>query len=243
MRTLYSIIRAMVQQPFIWDRVNRTARKGAQLTYARIVKAAMRIAGREGLDAISIRRIAGDLKSSAMSLYRYVASKDEIFDLLLDEAFGEIAVPSAPCGDWREDLRGVARQTRVILKRHPWATALLTARPTLGPNYLRWFEFSLASLEPVGIDMRTRIRVVGVVYAYVSGVAAYESGDAATSRKHNLTEKRKRELAAPYLKRLFATGMYPHLAEFVRLSSGQSTDEDFDFGLDCVIGGLSRSIG
>jgi AcrR family transcriptional regulator len=213
-----------------------------KLSNARIVAAAMRIADREGLQAISIRRIAEELDAGTMSLYRHVEDKDQLLDLLLDEAYSEISVPDAPSGDWRQDLRELARQTRAVLKRHWWLGPLLTSRPTLGANYLRWFEYQLATVGTVVKDMKARTRVIGTVFAYVTGVVGYELGEQATNRRHGLTEERKREFARPILEPILATGRYPNLAQFIEQGTGESSDEDFEFGLDCVLGGVGARI-
>ena len=213
--------------------------KQERLYDVRIGAAAMRIADPEGLEAISMRRIAEELGSGVMSLYRHVSGKDQILDLLLDAAYGEIVVPAAPSGNWREDVRDMARQTRQVLKRHAWLGPLLTSRPTFGPNYLRWFEFLLAAtgLEAPGIQ--ARLRVIGTVFAYVAGVVGYELGEEETNRRHKLTPERKRKLAAPHLAPILATGLYPNLAQFVEEGGGEPTDESFEFGLKCVFDGVA----
>jgi AcrR family transcriptional regulator len=211
------------------------------LTLTRITQTALRIADREGLDAVSIRRIAKELGAGAMSLYRHASNKDQILDLLLDSAYGEIVVPSAVSGDWKGDFRDIARQTRKILKRHWWLGPLLTSRPPLGAHYLRWFEFLLAVAGSAGttLGMQTKVRMIGTLFAFVNGAVGYELGEEATNRRHNLTPERKREMAAPVLAPLLATGRYPNLAQFVAHGTGETSDEDFDFGLECVLSGLS----
>ncbi len=173
-------------------------------------------------------------------IYRYLASKEDLLDLMLDAAFGEIALPERPSGDWRADLARLARATRQVLKKHPWAGALMTSRPTLGPGYLRWFEFSLAALAARGVGVRTAVRVVGTVYAYVSGVVAYELGEAEANRRHGLSEARKRAPVAPYLETLLASGRYPNLARIVRQGSEPPGDASFEFGLRSVLAGLEQ---
>jgi AcrR family transcriptional regulator len=210
-----------------------------RLSNARIVGAAMHIADNEGLQAISMRRIAEELGAGAMSLYRHVSGKDQILDLLLDAAYGEISVPDVPSGNWREDLWNLARQTRGVLKRHWWLGPLLTTRPTFGPNYLRWFEFQLASTGAAGLDMQARTRAIGTVFAYVAGVVGYELGEEESNRRHNLTPERKRALAAPLLAPILATGLYPNLAQFVEVGDAEPTDESFEFGLGCVLDGVA----
>jgi AcrR family transcriptional regulator len=212
------------------------------LDYSQIIRAAVRIADAEGLGAISMRRVAGQLNAGAMSLYRYVASKEDLLDLMLDAAYEEIVVPERPSGDWRADLTRLASQTRTVLKRHPWAAQLVTSRPTLGPSYLRWFEFSLGAVTEAGADLKTAMRVIGTANAYVSGVVSYELGDAEARRRHGLTEPQMRAIVEPYLERLVGSGEYPNLARFLKEGTGAVTDEDFAFGLACVLDGLQAAL-
>jgi len=214
----------------------------ARLNNERIVAAALSIADREGLDALSMRRIAEELGAGAMSLYRHVLSKDQLLDLLLDEAYSEIAVPAKPSGKWRKDLREMALQTRQVLKRHWWLGPFLTSRPTFGPNYLRWFEFLLAATADEAPEIQRRVRIIGTLFAYVTGVVGYELGEQETNRRHNLTPERKRELAAPHLAPILASGLYPNLAKFVEHGGDDPTEDGFAFGLDCVLDGLALQL-
>ena len=224
-------------KPLIWQRM-LSVRPTRNLKYGEIVRVAMEIADKEGLTGVSMRSVAGKLKAGTMSLYRYVTGKDELLDLLLDAAYGEIRLPSMPSGDWQRDVARVARETRRVLKGHPWLAPLVTARPTLGPNYLGWFEFLLAATAKPGRDMRTQVRMVGTVWAYVTGFVGYEIGEMETTRRHGLTEKRKRELAAPYVEQLLATGKFPNLARFLDAGGHEPTEEAFQFGLEAVLAGI-----
>jgi AcrR family transcriptional regulator len=241
---MYAMSRARSDKspPLIWSRVALSPRRRPRLDHERIVRSAMRIADQEGLGAISMRRVAGDVNAGAMSLYRYVASKEDLLDLMLDAAFGEIALPEKPSGDWRVDLAGLARQVRRLLQGHPWAAQLVTSRPTLGPSYLRWFEFSLQAVTSTGVDLKAAMRVIGITNAYVSGVVAYELGDAEARRRHGLTEPQMRALVAPYLEQLIASGRFPNLARFLREGTGAVTDDDFEFGLASVLDGLATAL-
>src|SRR4051812_33820107 len=111
------------QQPepnpaLVWLKDRRTPRRQAP-SVERIVRTALVIADQEGLSALSMRRVAADLSSGTASLYRYVASRDELLDLMIDEVHGE-AGPPALTGDWRLDLTHVAQDVRATLLRHPW---------------------------------------------------------------------------------------------------------------------------
>ena len=223
--------------PFIWQRV-LAVRPSRKLDYPSIVRAAVEIANQDGLEALSMRKVASRLEAGAMSLYRYVADKGELLDLILDSAYGEIPLPHQSSGDWRRDIGQVARDTRKVLKEHPWLAPLVTMRPTLGPNYLRWFEVLLDTTSAPGRELRTQVRMIGTVWAYVTGFVGYEVGERETNRRHNLTEERKRELAAPYVEQVLSTGRFPHLKAFIQAGVHPPTDRDFEFGLGVILAGF-----
>ena len=198
----------------------------------------MDLADERGLEGVSMRNVASKLGVGTMSLYRYVDEKDQLLDLILDAAYSEIPLPERPTGDWGKDMALVARSTRKVLKGHPWLAPLLTMRPTLGPNYLRWFEFLLAATAPAGVTVRMQVRMIGTVWSYVTGFVAYELGEMETNQRENLTEDKKRELAAPYVSEILATGEFPWLSQFLNQTSGEPSTTDFEFGLKATINGL-----
>ena len=224
------------EKPLIWQRM-QVARGGRVLSYPAIVRAAMRVADRGGLAAVTMRDVAAALGSGTMSLYRYVEGKDDLLDLILDAAYGEIELPARPAG-WWQCFRQVGVGTRRMLLRHPWIAVLVTCRPTLGPNYLRWFETMLAATEGEGRAMRTRLRMIGTFWAYIAGFAAYEAGEKENRRRHKLSEAAMRKLVAPYLEGVFSGGEFPHLQAFLKSGSSNPTDADFRAGMDAVIAGL-----
>ena len=208
----------------------------------RIVRAAVAVADAEGIDAVSMRRVASSVGAGAMSLYRHFSGKDELLDRMLDAAWAGIRVPDRPSGDWRADLSALFAQTRSALARHPWVASLLPRRPLFGTAYLRWFEFSLAALEPTGLPLRAKVRVLGTVGAFMAGFAAYERGEAESARRHRLSQRQKREVATSRLQPLLATGRFPNLALFVSHGTDVATDADFRFGLGCVLDGVASSL-
>jgi AcrR family transcriptional regulator len=189
-----------------------------------------------------MRRIAAELGSAAMSLYRHVYSKDDLLDLMLDMAFGEIALPEHPSGDWQADLRLFAHTTHAALKLHPWLIPLLTSRPTLGPNYLRWFEFALATVSGLGLEMKTMMRMFGAIYAYVTGATGYELAEEENTRRTGLSEEDKHRYATPYVQQVIAGGRYPNFARFFEEGTPADADRNFAFGLDCLLEGLAACI-
>lgn len=222
----------------IWERVQADHR-ARNLDYGAIVGAAMKLADRDGIEAVSMRSVAGALGAGTMSLYRYVAGKDDLLDLILDAAYGQIPLPQPSRSDWRKQLRLVAMETRRVLKEHSWVASLISRRPNLGPNYLRWFEFVLETTGSSGRSMETRVRMIGTLWAYVSGFIAYELGEIETNRRLKLTEAKKRRMVQPYVDRVLGTGKYPCLAELLKRGIAPPSEEDFLTGLNAVLTGFA----
>lgn len=226
----------------IWERLESRAAGKPALSIAAIVRAAIRVADREGLEAISMRRVAQELGSGTMSLYRHVAGKDDLLDLLLDAAFGEIALPDKPSRNWRMNLRVAARETRIALKRHPWLGALLSRRPPLGPNYLRHFEFLLASLAVLKLDIAAAVRMVGTLYVFVMGYVSFELAEEESYRHGGMSEDERRKSVAPYMDRVISTGKFPNLARFLVAGAEMPDERGFEYGLDCVLEGMAARV-
>ncbi|HVX66861.1 MAG TPA: TetR/AcrR family transcriptional regulator [Bryobacteraceae bacterium] len=223
----------------IWERLGeRPAAGPAALTTDRIIQIARKLADREGLETLSMRRIAAELGSGVMSLYHYVPSKNDLMDLLLDAAMGEIEVPEKPSGDWRANLYNIANRTRECLKRHPWLLTLLHTRPALGPKRLAQFEASLAAVQELGLDIKTMHRMVVFLYIYVLGFVSMELSEAEALRRQEFNK-----LPLPYMDRLFATGAFPNFARLV--GDGKhppSADAFFEDGLQFVLEGMAAQM-
>jgi AcrR family transcriptional regulator len=138
----------------------------------RIVAAAIALADEGGLEAVSVRKVAARLKAGPMRLCGFIATKQELFDLLVDEVYAEI-LPEWQPGDWREALRVLACRTRQAALRHEWLADLLGGRPAMGPNSLAVAETTLAALDGLA-DVDTVMRVVETVSAYFTGAIRRE---------------------------------------------------------------------
>src|SRR6201982_2900683 len=132
-------------------RGSQPPRRDRGLSREEIVSAAIAVADAEGPEAISMRRIAREVGAGVMSLYWYVASKEELLDLMLDAIESEIEVPE-PTGDWRADLGAFAHRTRAALRQHRWAAEVIGTRPPSGPNDVRNLERLLSLLDGIGVD-------------------------------------------------------------------------------------------
>lgn len=227
----------------IWERLLRQSRnEQPSLTRDQIVRVAMTIADADGVQGVTMRRIATQLGSAAMSLYRHVFSKEDLLDLMLDAVFGEIDLPQQPSGDWWADLRTFAYETRAVFKRHTWVMPLMISRPTLGPHYLRWFEFSLAAIANHGLDIATMTKVSGMVSAYVGATASYEVAEEENTRRIGLSEADKRVLVTPYVQQVIASGQYPNFARFFTEEVDLDPEQGFAFGLDCLLDGIAARL-
>ncbi|GAA4485430.1 GntR family transcriptional regulator [Rhodococcus olei] len=140
---------------------------------APIVQCAMRIADAEGLEAVSMRRIAAELEVAPMSLYRHVAGKEDLLLLMREAAFGDVPLPAVEEGSWREQLELAATALWSVYRRHPWlARTLSLTRPHPGPNQLQYSEWNLRVLSGLGLDTRTVFLVHLTLFNLVHGSAA-----------------------------------------------------------------------
>ncbi|MFF2147889.1 TetR/AcrR family transcriptional regulator [Kitasatospora sp. NPDC058190] len=213
----------------IWLRPERTGR-GPRPAHSResIAAAAIGIADTEGLDAVSMRRVAAALGAGTMSLYNYVPKKEHLLDLMLDAVTGEYRLPPEPSGDVRADLARLAHEQLAIFRRHPWLPALVLARPSIGPNALRYTDHFLAVTAPTGLAGGARMEAMALFNGFICQFAQYEQTAAAGA-------KWQTEMVG-YLTQAAMSGAYPHLAQaFATAGPPADPDQAFDRTLDRVI--------
>ena len=222
----------------VWERPEPPNRPVlAPLSRERIVRAAIQLADADGLDAVSLRKVATALDVGPMRLYGYIANKEELLDLIVDAVHAEIR----SSGDsWREVLRSHAEATRHAAREHEWLADLLGGRPQLGPHALATGETLAAALHGVGVD--AVMPVVGAVNAYVIGAVRREIAERRAERATGMDEKRWQASLGPYLGRAFATGRFPALAAVVRDAAHLDADQTFRMGLDFLLDGIEASI-
>lgn len=222
----------------VWERPEPPNRPApASLSRERIVRAAIRLADADGLEAVSLRKVAAALDVGPMRLYGYIASKEELLDLMVDAVHAEIR----PAGDnWRDVLRSLAETTRHVAHRHEWLADLLGGRPRLGPNALTSGEIVLAALDDVGVD--AKMPVVSAVNSYVIGAVRREIAERRAERVTGMDEKRWQSAHGPYLERTFATGRFPALETVVRDAVHLDADQTFRIGLDFLLDGIEARV-
>ncbi|MFI6875086.1 TetR/AcrR family transcriptional regulator [Streptomyces sp. NPDC050400] len=223
----------------VWDRPEPPTRP-APLDRERIVAAAVALADEGGLTAVSLRKVAARLNAGPMRLYGFISTKEELFDLMVDEVQGEM-LPEAPPADWREALSSLAHRTRQAALRHEWLADLLGGRPALGPNGLAVAETTLSSLDDV-TDIDSAMRAVETVSAYSTGAIRREIAHLRAERATGLSQHDWQRASGPHLTRMLATGRFPALAKLVHDGSDVDAETSFATGLDWVLDAVAAKL-
>jgi AcrR family transcriptional regulator len=209
----------------------------ARLSKERVLRTAVALADREGLESLSMRRLADELGSGAMSLYHYVPNKEQLLDGMVDVVFGEIEPPAIDA-DWMTAMRKRAVSTREALRRHPWAVGLMEGRTNHGPANLRLHDAVLGCLRAAGFSLEMTVHAYSVQDAYIYGFALQEQDMSPESADDFAAEAQRqmREYEA-------VLAEYPHLVEVVGghvAKAGYDYTTEFLFGLDLILAGLER---
>ena len=154
--------------------VSERPEERAPLSRERVLRGAVAVADAAGIGALTMRSLARELGVKPMSLYYYVASKDEILDGIVDLVFSEIDLPS-PGGDWRSQMRRRAVSARRALRRHPWAIGLMESRANPGPATLRHHDATLATLRAAGFSVAMTAHAYALLDSYIYGFALQEA--------------------------------------------------------------------
>ncbi len=224
---------ALLWRPTDTSAVRRGPR--SSLDVDRIVAAAVRLADAEGLAAVSMRRVAGELGVPAMTLYSHVPGKGELVDLMLDGVLGELypddEAPTA--GNWRARVEAVARENRRFLLRHPWA--LSVGRPPPGPNRMRQHEIELRAVDGMGLSEVQMELLATLLDGFVRGAVGGTPGNAEQSNGGGVAESYARHVVDP--------DRFPTVAR-VAAAAGKdvpadvAADRAFEFGLERLLDGI-----
>ena len=186
-----------------WQRLpERSARKRREpISRDAIVAAAIGLLDREGLAALSMRRLGEELGAGAASLYWHVGSKDGLLDLVLDEIIGEVEVPEPDPARWQEQLKEMAKSQRRVSLRHPYLVRVSIGRIPMGPNALRCSERTLAILRAGGLSPRLAVQGYLLLIDTVNGFTMDETGvEDAAPRKRDPDELQKAaDMARDYI--------------------------------------------
>ncbi len=217
------------------------------LSLAAVVAAGTEIADRAGLDAVTMRALARTLGVAAMTLYTYVPGKAELLDLMLDAAYAAMPRTNTAGRPWRDRVRAVAEENRDLFRAHPWASAVSTARPPLGPGLLAKYEHELAALDGLGLSDTDMDDCLTYLLAFVQACARVEEAARAARRESGVDDEQWWAQAGPLLSRVIDEATYP-LASRVGMAAGTAHGSAHDpehayrFGLDRVLDGLNTLI-
>ena len=230
-----------------WQRLpdRPTRRRREPISRDAIVAAAIRLLDREGLAALSMRRLADELGAGAASLYWHVGSKDGLLDLVLDEIIGEGQVPDPDPPQWREQLKDVARAQRRASLRHPYLVRITIGRIPMGPNALRYSERVLAILRAGGLSPRLAVQGYLLLIATVNGFTVDETGvedgtGGSAPRTDPASHQEAANMARDYIASLPAD-MFPHMTDLADEFAFSDADERFELLIDIFVDGLARA--
>jgi AcrR family transcriptional regulator len=205
------------------------------LSLDRIAQAGIEVADADGLAAVSMQRVAGELGFTKMALYRYVPGKAELIALMVDTAAGAPPLLDGGSDGWRAQLGRWARRLLAVLKRHPWLLDATVGPRIMGPNELGWLEHAVAALDGTGLDGGERMDAVVVILGHVRTIAQ-QSRTATDTRQDNPEE----QLGAVIAELLRTHGdRYPALTEALASAMRHgSHDKALEFGLERIFDGL-----
>jgi AcrR family transcriptional regulator len=218
----------------VWAR--EKPRRRPTLSRDAIVAAATKIADAEGLEAVSIRRVAADLGVRPMSLYTYIDRKEDLLILMRDEVNREVLIGADLPSGWREAITVISRRTREVVLRHPWMTDHAAHNAALGPNALRHVEESVTALRELGLSPRLTVEVISAVDKYVIGHIGFEVAN------HSLAALSVAQ--QQYFDSLLATGDFPELSKLAAEAvTSSGTEEEFERGLSWLLDGIEANVG
>ncbi|GAA4718067.1 TetR/AcrR family transcriptional regulator [Phytohabitans rumicis] len=232
----------------LWG-IQERSRRGPKprLSVDQITAAAIGLADRDGLAALSMRKVADRLGVTAMSLYTYVPGKAELLDLMLDRVCGETAKPDEVPGGWRARLELVARENWALYLRHPWLLHVATNRPVLGPNLIAKYDYELRAVDGTGLGAVETDMVVTLVSDYIHGAVRGALAAAEVRRRTGKTDDEWWSEYAPLLEQVFDAERYPTAARIggeagAEYQAASDPARAFEFGLARLLDGVAALI-
>ena len=241
----------------LWEAPPRPSR-GSKPTMSRedIVQAAISVADRNGLAALTMAAVAERLGFTTMALYRYFPNKEALIDASVDAAMGTPPPRSGPRESWRQEVNAWAYAKRAMLIARPWLAELPFVAAPHGPNWLSWHEALLEALADTGLSPEDLMDMLSVIHAYVSG-ASDTAISLARARSRGMADELWAQAVGRDLCRAIHNPRYPRLSAILTSQSGgildasplpvragrpRTMEEGFAFGLQRVLDGIARYI-
>ncbi|MFD8788068.1 TetR/AcrR family transcriptional regulator [Kitasatospora sp. NPDC059599] len=241
--------------PTLWTRPQRPRRDQPALSREQIVTAALALLDNDGIEALSMRKLGARLNAGATSLYTYVANKDELLALAVDQVFAELPLPEPTGADgsntggdpkvWRAAIEEVAEEVRAAVLRHPWMVSVIgdVGMVYFGPSWMRLSEALLALLEDSGVDLVDANEAMGVVMGYTIGAATVEAAWLSTLAKRGREEQEWMDQLLPAV--IEATKDHPRLHRLYTTQVDQEIlagrDSSFLSGVRLILDGIEAA--
>jgi AcrR family transcriptional regulator len=220
------------------------------LTTPRVVAAAVEIAdGDQDLATLSMRRVAESLGVGTMSLYTYIASREELVEVMLDRVYGEAVEQLGPSDDaaWEDGLRRIAQASWDLYLRHPWVLQVFTGRPPLGPHAIAKYERELSAIDGIGLTDVEMDAVITLVHTHVEGVARRRIEADRAVRRSGISDEQWWQRVQPLVAEVIDPARFPVSAR-VGEAAGQahqaahSPEHAYAFGLERLLQGVATLI-
>jgi AcrR family transcriptional regulator len=229
----------------------RGGRGGGQpsgLDRDRITEVSVRLLDAEGLTKFSMRRLAAELNVTAMSVYWYVDTKDDLLELALDTVYGELRLPDPEADeDWRDQLRTLAREYRALLVRHPWISPLAGTYLNIGPNSLAFSRVVQRVIRRTGLPAEGVTGAISAVFQFVYGYGTIEGHFFARVEDAGMTPDAYFQHAMTTVSETPSTAEVVQEAKDIMAARGGDTVEemlerDFVFALDLLVAGIEAMV-
>ncbi len=221
---------------------NRRGRRPA-LSVRGVVTAAIALADAEGLEAVTMRRVAQELGVVPMTLYTYVPDKAALLDLMLDRLYLDMPRAARQPGSWRERLAAIAEDNRALYDRHPWAAEMPASRPPLGPGLMAKYEHELTAFDGVGLDDVETDSALTYLLGFVQAAARSAADVRAAAERSARTDQEWWAESGPALAMIVDPEAFPHATRIgaaagAALGGAYQPDHAWTFGLERVLDGL-----
>ncbi|GES32789.1 TetR family transcriptional regulator [Streptomyces angustmyceticus] len=233
----------------LWRVPADAPRRGPQqrLDIDTVLAVATGLADADGLEAVTMRRVAQQLKVAPMTLYTYVPGKAELLDLMLDSAYARMPRADTSGRPWRARLTAVADENKALFEAHPWAAAVSTSRPPLGPGMMAKYEHELTALDGLGLDDVEMDAALTYLLTFVQAHARSAAEAHAARQDSAMDEEQWWAANAPLLEKVLDPRAYPTAAR-VGTAAGTahgaaySPEHAWEFGLGRVLDGLAALV-
>lgn len=214
-----------------------------KLSLERVITTGIELADRDGLEALTMRGLAQELDVGATSLYRYVPSKRELMDLMLDAVSGPSQARLAAANDgWREFLTVTARENRLLYLAHPWALQANWNRPVMGPSSIADLDLFLSGFRGTGLSDKKKMELRASLDSFVSGSVRQELLWHTAAIESGMSEDEFWELQMPTFQRAMDSGRFPSMATMEHDAFDSSWAETFETGLQVILNGIETMV-